>query len=48
VGGAAQGSTAAQHGPSYFLRSDHDRTLDRLHHVLYVQRREEAGRGANP
>jgi transposase len=28
---------------SYFLRWDHDRTLDRLHHVLHVQCREEAG-----
>jgi len=33
---------------SYFLRWDHDRTLDRLHHGLYVQCREQAGREASP
>ena len=33
---------------SYFLRWDHDRTLDRLHHGLYVQCRERAGREASP
>ena len=33
---------------SYFLRWEHDRTLDRLHHVLYVQCREQAGREASP
>jgi transposase len=32
---------------SYFLRWEHDRTLDRLHHVLYVQCREQAGREAS-
>ncbi len=33
---------------SYFLRWDHDRTLDRIHHALYVQCRELAGREASP
>ena len=33
---------------SYFLRWEHDRTLERLHHVLYVQCREQAGREASP
>ena len=32
----------------YFLRWDHDRTLERLHHALYVQCREQAGREASP
>lgn len=32
----------------YFLRWQHDRTLDRLHHALYVQCRELAGRDASP
>jgi transposase len=32
----------------YFVRWDRDRTLDRLHHALYVQRREQAGREASP
>ncbi len=33
---------------SYFLRWEYDRTLDRLHHALYVQCREQAGRAAGP
>ena len=32
----------------YFLRWQHDRTLSRLHHALYVQCREQAGREASP
>ena len=32
----------------YFLRWQHDRTLGRLHHALYVQCRERAGREASP
>ncbi len=32
----------------YFMRWDHDHTLDRLHHALYVQCREQAGREASP
>jgi transposase len=32
----------------YFVWWDHDRTLDRLHHALYVQCREQAGRDASP
>ena len=32
----------------YFLRWQHDRTLERLHHALYVQCRERAGRDASP
>jgi transposase len=32
----------------YFLRWDHDLTLDRLHHALYVQCREQARRQASP
>lgn len=32
----------------YFLRWQHDRTLDRLHHALYVQCREQIGREASP
>lgn len=33
---------------SYFLRWQHDHTLDRLHHTLYVQCRERAGREPTP
>jgi transposase len=33
---------------SYFLRWQHDGTLDRLHHALYVQCRDNAGREASP
>jgi transposase len=33
---------------AYFLRWDHDGTLDRIHHALYVQCREKAGREASP
>ena len=32
----------------YFARWDADRTLDRIHHALYVQCREKAGREASP
>lgn len=32
----------------YFARWDHDGTLGRLHHALYVQCRETAGREASP
>jgi transposase len=32
----------------YFLRWQHDRTLERLHHALYVQCRAQAGRDASP
>jgi transposase len=32
----------------YFLRWEHDRTLDRLHHALYAQCRQQAGRQASP
>ena len=32
----------------YFCRWDHDGTLARLHHVLYVLCREQAGREASP
>ena len=32
----------------YFCRWQHDGTLDRLHHALYVLRREEADRQASP
>jgi transposase len=32
----------------YFCRWNHDRTLDRVHHALYVQCRELAGREASP
>ena len=32
----------------YFVHWNHDRTLDRLHHALYVQCREQAGREASP
>jgi transposase len=32
----------------YFARWDADRTLDRIHHTLYVQCREKAGREASP
>jgi transposase len=32
----------------YFCRWDHDGTLGRLHHALYVRCREQAGRGASP
>jgi transposase len=33
---------------SYFCRWDYDGTLDRIHHALYVQCREQAGREASP
>lgn len=32
----------------YFLRWDHDGTLGRIHHALYVKCREQAGREASP
>jgi len=32
----------------YFRRWDYDGTLDRIHHALYVQCREQAGREASP
>ena len=32
----------------YFKRWQHDGTLDRLHHALYVACREQAGREASP
>ena len=32
----------------YFKRWQHDRTLDRLHHALYVACREQAGCDASP
>ena len=32
----------------YFCRWQHDGTLDRLHHALYVLCREQAGRDASP
>ena len=32
----------------YFCDWNHDRTLDRLHHALYVQCRERVGREASP
>jgi transposase len=32
----------------YFRRWDWDRTLDRIHHALYVQCREQAKREASP
>jgi transposase len=32
----------------YFKRWEHDGTLDRLHHMLYVACREQAGREASP
>ena len=32
----------------YFLRWQHDRTLDRLHHALYARCREQADRQASP
>jgi len=32
----------------YFCDWNHDQTLDRLHHALYVQCREAAGREASP
>jgi transposase len=32
----------------YLRRWDDDRTLDRIHHVLYVRCREQAGREASP
>ena len=32
----------------YFRRWDHDRTLDRIHHALYIQCREMLDREASP
>ena len=32
----------------YFLRWDHDGTLERIHHALYVKCREKAGRESSP
>ena len=32
----------------YFRRWEYDGTLDRIHHALYVQCREQAGRQASP
>ena len=33
---------------TYSCRRNHDRTLDRVHHALYMQCRELAGRDASP
>ena len=48
VGGDAEGLAAAQHGERLPRRWDEDRTLDRIHHALYVLCREQAGREASP
>jgi hypothetical protein len=48
VGSAAERLAATQHGECYLRRRDEDRTLDRIHHALYVLRREGAGREASP
>jgi hypothetical protein len=49
MGVAAQGSAAALAKVNdYFRRWDHDGTLDRLHHALYVKCRELAEREASP
>ena len=33
---------------SYFLGWEYNRTLDRLHHALYIRCREQAGRNTSP
>jgi hypothetical protein len=49
MGVAAQGSAAALAKVNdYFRRWDHDGTLDRLHHALYVKCRELAEQEASP
>jgi transposase len=48
VGVVAQGFAAAQHDERLFFRWNYDGTLDRIHHALYVQCREMAGRESSP
>jgi transposase len=39
---------AAKSTAHYFMLWDWDGTLERIHHVLYVKARDQAGRGASP
>ena len=48
VAGDPEGPAAAQHGARLLLRWEWDGTLERIHHALYVQCREQAGREASP
>jgi len=48
VEGAAEGPAAAQHGVGVPDLWDWDGTLGRIHHALYVEVREKAGREASP
>ena len=43
-----EGPAAAQHRQLLLLRWEHDGTLDRLHHALYVRCREQTDREASP
>ncbi len=44
---SSEGFSPAQHGPQYF-RWQCDGVLDRIHHALYVECREQAEREASP
>ena len=46
--GAAEGPAPAQHRLGVVDLWDWDGTLGRIHHVLYVEVRERAGREASP
>ena len=48
VGCFAQGLSAEEHGLWYFALWNWDGTLERIHHALYVEVREQAGREASP
>jgi len=48
VGVDAKGFAAPQHGKWLFLPLDHDGTLDRIHHALYVRCREMVGCNSSP
>jgi hypothetical protein len=46
--GAAEGPAAPQHGLGVSHLWEWDGTLNRIHHALYVEAREQAGREASP
>lgn len=48
VAGSAQGFAAEEHGASLLWSVGLDGTLERIHHALYVETRERAGREASP
>jgi hypothetical protein len=48
VVGLAEGLPPRSTVNDYLRRWDDDRTLDRVHHALYVRCREQVGRAASP